>query len=105
MASRDVSPVALTAASADEKQPNSDESDDVEPDEEGEATQQEEEQEEEDNDDGTFTTLLFSDRGTTLPHWTVEVDEEFNKVLRERSQLSTLHTEGDLTVKQLQVTL
>ena len=103
MASRDVSPVALTAASADEKQPNSDESDDVEPDEEGEATQQEEEQEEEDNDDGTFTTLLFSDRGTTLPHWTVEVDEEFNKVLRERSQLSTLHTEGDLTVKQLQV--
>ena len=103
MASRDVSPVALTAASADEKQPNSDESDDVEPDEEGEATQQEEEQEEEDNDDGTFTTLLFSDRGTTLPHWTVEADEEFNKLLRERSQLSTLHTEGDLTVKQLQV--
>ena len=103
MASRDVSPVALTAASADEKQPNSDESDDDEPDEEGEATQQEEEQQEEDNDDDTFTTLLFSDRGTTLPHWTVEVDEEFNKVLRERSQLSTLHTEGDLTVKQLQV--
>ena len=105
MASRDVSPATITATSADEKQRNSDESDDVEPDEEGEATsaQQEEEQEEEDNDDGTFTTLLFSDRGTTLPHWTVEADEEFNKILRERSQLSTLNAEGDLTVKQLQV--
>jgi hypothetical protein len=90
----------------DRKQPHSEESEDG--DEEAESEEEEvssphPQQANNDEDDTSFTTMLFSDRGTVLPFWTVEKDDDFNKLIRERTPLSTLQPDDKLTVKQLQV--
>ena len=114
MAPRTDAPTPNTAASVDDReQPHSDEADDDE--EEAEeatsssspqrANDDDEDDEDDDDDDATITTLLFSDRGTTLPYWTVETDESFNEVVRQRLQLPTWKPDDyqHPTVKQLQV--
>jgi hypothetical protein len=104
----------IAATPAEEKQPHSEESDDdEEPEAEEKAASSSPPQQADDNDDdgddddddddGTsFTTLLFSDRGTRLPHWTVETDESFNESLGNRALLPTWKPEYQPTVKQLQ---
>jgi hypothetical protein len=82
MASPQASPASLAATAAEEKQPHVEESKD---DEEAEsekraASSSQPQQADDDDDDGTsFTTLLFSDRGTRLPYWTVETRRELQR--------------------------
>ena len=108
MAPRSASAAPAAAASVDDGEPaHSEESDDDEEAEsKEEATASPPPQQARNNDDedySSFTTLLFSDRGTTLPVWMLETDDEFNQLVRQRKQLSTLQPGDPATVKQLQV--
>jgi hypothetical protein len=82
---------APAAASVDDGGPaQSEESDDDEEAESEEQAAPSSPPQQASNDEDSFTTLLFSDRGTTLPVWTLETDDEFNQLVRQRKQLPVI---------------
>jgi hypothetical protein len=104
MVSQHASPAPLAATAAEEKQPHDEESEDdeeAESEERAASSSPPQQADDDDNDDeesASFTTLLFSDRGTRLPYWTVETDVSFNESLRERALLPTWKPECQPTV-------
>jgi hypothetical protein len=114
MATRSASAASAAATSVGVREPQpSEEADDdeeAESEEDGEAESEEaapspppQQTSNDDEDYSSFTTLLFSDYGTTLPVWTLETDDEFNQLVRQRKQLPTLKPGDPPTVQQLQL--
>ena len=107
MAPRSDSAAPAAAASVDDgglaQSEESDDDEEAESEEQAAPSSPPQQASNDEEDYSSFTTLLFSDRGTTLPVWMLETDDEFNQLVRQRKQLPTLKPGDPPTVKQLQV--